>query len=61
MGSWILNNESIDNIIRCALEHGFLRIIPAINIDSLVSAGIISKNLYEHNVKAPINLDPKNI
>ncbi|MET1160687.1 MAG: hypothetical protein ABWW65_06980 [Thermoprotei archaeon] len=50
--------STIDSIIRTAHEYGFLRIVPAINIDSLIASSILSKVLYDHGVNAPINTYP---
>ncbi|RLG80183.1 MAG: hypothetical protein DRO13_04330 [Thermoprotei archaeon] len=49
----------LNTVIKYANEYRFLRILPATNIDSLLAAGILSKNLREHGVEAPINLSPK--
>lgn len=50
--------SSLDNIVKTAREYGFLRIVPATDLDSLIAASILSKNLEEHGITCPINTDP---
>ena len=51
--------KSIPVLINTAREHGFLRIIPLTDIDSLIAASILARNLGEHDIHTVINLDVK--
>ena len=51
--------ELLNNIVKYAREYGVVRIIPKIDIDSLIAAGLLWKNLEEHNISATINFDLK--
>ena len=51
--------KALDSIVKAANEYRFIRIIPATNLDALLAASILSKNLKEHGINAPINIDPK--
>lgn len=51
--------NSLEYAIRVANEYKFIRIVPASNLDALIASSILSKNLEEHDIKAPINTDPK--
>jgi len=52
-------SEKLDQVLRVANEYRFIRIIPATNIDSLITAGILFKNLKDHGIEAVVNLDTK--
>ncbi len=51
--------ELLNDIVKYAREYGVIRIIPKIDIDSLIAAGLLWKNLEEHNISATINFDLK--
>ena len=51
--------KSIPVLINTAREYGFLRIIPLTDIDSLIAASILARNLGEHDIHTVINLDVK--
>jgi len=51
--------ELLNDIVKYAREYGVVRIIPKIDIDSLIAAGLLWKNLEEHNISATINFDLK--
>ena len=51
--------ELLNDIVKYAREYGAIRIIPKIDIDSLIAAGLLWKNLEEHNISATINFDLK--
>lgn len=50
---------SLDAAIKMAREHGFMRIVPSTDLDSLIAASILSKNLGDRGVTSPVNVDPK--
>ncbi|MEM4619973.1 MAG: hypothetical protein QW607_07140 [Desulfurococcaceae archaeon] len=50
---------NIDIVLKTAREQNFLRIVPATDLDSLITASILSKNLEEHGILCPVNTDPK--
>jgi len=52
-------SASLESALKVFQDHKFVRIIPAVNLDALIAASILSKNLKEHGIEAPINLDPK--
>ncbi len=51
--------KSIPVLINTAREYGFLRIVPLTDIDSLIAASILARNLGEHDIHTVINLDVK--
>ncbi|MCD6301428.1 MAG: hypothetical protein J7L82_05090 [Staphylothermus sp.] len=51
--------ELLNDIVKYAKEYGVVRIVPKIDIDSLIAAGLLWKNLEEHNISATINFDLK--
>jgi len=51
--------KSIPVLINTAREYGFLRIVPLTDIDSLIAASILARNLGEHDIYPVINLDVK--
>jgi len=51
--------DTLDHIFKVIQNYGFIRIIPAVNIDALIASSILAKNLVEHNIHVALNIDPK--
>ncbi|ADI32710.1 hypothetical protein [Staphylothermus hellenicus] len=54
-------SNTLNEILKTINNYGYVRIVPRIDLDSLIASSILFKNLNEHRVKTSINYDPKTI
>lgn len=54
-------SNTLNDILKRINEYGYVRIVPRIDLDSLVASSILFENLNEHRIKTSINYDPKAI
>lgn len=52
-------NDTLSNILKTINEYGYVRIVPKIDLDSLIASSILFENLNEHRIRTSINYDPK--
>ncbi len=51
--------NSIQEVLNKSINARYVRIIPSIDIDSLIAAGILAKYIIDNNGNASISLDPR--
>ncbi len=53
--------SSIQGVLKKIVSEGYVRIIPSIDIDSLIAAGIIAKYMIDNGGNAGVSLDLKSV